>query len=383
LRADWQEGGFGLYLHWPFCAAKCPYCDFNSHVWAEIDHPRWCDAYVRELERAAVETGDRVLSSIYFGGGTPSLMPPETVDAILRTIGRLWPRANDIEITLEANPTSTEAGKFSGYADAGVNRVSLGVQSLRNEDLRALGRMHSVAEAKAAVALAKEHFERVSFDLIYARQRQTLEAWREELDEALELAGDHLSLYQLTIEQGTAFGDRYARGKLRDLPNDDVAADMYEVTQEMTSAAGFSAYEVSNHAQNGAESRHNLIYWRYGDYIGIGPGAHGRLQLQGEKWATETSLAPAKWLREAETGEAARRVVLSPQDRAAEYLMMGLRVAEGVDLKRLQSFGGPALNGAAVGSLAENGLITQENGLLSTTSTGRMVLNHVIRELLV
>ncbi|MCX8952482.1 radical SAM family heme chaperone HemW, partial [Ruegeria sp. NA] len=261
---DWRNGGFGLYVHWPFCEAKCPYCDFNSHVSKTIDQKQWLDAYLSELRRSAVETPDRVLNTIFFGGGTPSLMDPETVAAVIETARALWRPANDMEISLEANPGSVEAGRFAAYRDAGVNRISMGVQALNDEDLRRLGRIHTVAEARAAFDIARDCFERVSFDLIYARQHQTLDAWRAELNEALSMAVDHLSLYQLTIEDGTAFGDRYAVGKLRGLPEDDSAADMYLATQEICEKHGLPAYEVSNHARPGAESVHNLVYWRYG-----------------------------------------------------------------------------------------------------------------------
>lgn len=383
MPADWQTGGFGLYIHWPFCAAKCPYCDFNSHVSARIDQAAWREAYLREIGRVGAETEGRVLNSVYFGGGTPSLMEPETVAAILREIGRFWPRANDIEITLEANPSSVEARRFAGYADAGVNRVSLGAQSLRDEHLRALGRLHDVAQAKAALEVAKAHFGRVSFDLIYARQHQTLEAWSEELSEALDMAADHLSLYQLTIEPGTAFGDRYAVGKLRGLPDDDLGADMFELTQEMTAAAGFDAYEVSNHARGGSVSRHNLVYWRYGDYIGIGPGAHGRVTLNGRKMATVASAAPSVWLEEVGGGRAELRDELSGAEQASEYLMMGLRIDEGLSLSRYKALAGEDLDPRVIKELAASGLLVALPDRIQATTRGRMVLNAVIRELMV
>ena len=308
LNAD----GFGLYVHWPFCQAKCPYCDFNSHVAATIDQTRWLDAYLSEIKRVSSEVSDRVLTSIFFGGGTPSLMPPDTVGRVIEAARAAWPRANDLEITLEANPTSTEAGRFRGFRDAGVNRVSVGLQSLRDEDLKRLGRLHSAAEGRSAFLLAREVFPRVSFDLIYARQFQTLADWRAELTEALTLAADHLSLYQLTIEPGTAFGDRFARGRLSGLIDDDLGAEMYDLTQELCMANGLPAYEVSNHASDMAQSRHNLIYWRGGDYAGIGPGAHGRLTLGGIRHATETELSPIGWLDRLTrdgTGESQRRVL--------------------------------------------------------------------------
>ncbi|WP_261384839.1 radical SAM family heme chaperone HemW [Vannielia litorea] len=383
LLADWQHGGFGLYIHWPFCAAKCPYCDFNSHVSSKIDHSAWRDAYLREIARIGAETEGRVLNSVYFGGGTPSLMEPDTVAAILAEIGLYWPKANDIEITLEANPSSVEARRFAGYAEAGVNRVSLGVQSLRDDDLRALGRLHDVAQAKTAITVAKSHFNRVSFDLIYARQHQTFNAWREELGEALELSADHLSLYQLTIEPGTAFGDRYAVGKLRGLPDDDLGADMYELTQEMTSTVGLAAYEVSNHAEKGSESRHNLIYWRYGDYAGIGPGAHGRLTLGGQKLATVASTMPSSWLAKQAEGSVESREVISGADQASEYLMMGLRVTDGISLERFEALGGMALDKTKLRGLVNEGLIVVQGDRIRASQRGRMVLNAVIRELMV
>ena len=273
---DWRNGGFGLYVHWPFCEAKCPYCDFNSHVSREIDEDRWRAAYLSEIDRLAELTPDRVLNSVFFGGGTPSLMSPELVNALIERIREKWAFANNIEITLEANPRSVEAGRFRGFSDAGVNRVSMGIQALNNPDLAKLGRLHSVEEARKAFDTARSVFKRISFDLIYARQGQSLNDWRKELTEALAMSVDHLSLYQLTIEQGTAFWERQRRGQLSGLPDEDLSADMYELTQEICDQHGMPAYEVSNHAEPGAESQHNLIYWRYGDYGGIGPGAHGR-----------------------------------------------------------------------------------------------------------
>lgn len=297
---DWRNGGFGLYLHWPFCQSKCPYCDFNSHVAATIDQGRWQRAYLSEIRRLGAETEGRVLNSVFFGGGTPSLMEPDLVAAILETVRATWPLANDLEVTLEANPGSVEAGRFRGYRAAGVNRISMGIQALNDADLRKLGRLHTVAEARAAFDVARTTFDRVSFDLIYARQDQPLEHWRSELTEALTMAADHLSMYQLTVEDGTAFGDRFKRGKLRGLPEEELSADMYALTQDLCEAAGLPAYEVSNHARPGAESRHNLIYWRGGDYAGVGPGAHGRLTFPTGRWATEAPRAPAAWLERVE-----------------------------------------------------------------------------------
>ncbi|MBC7139599.1 MAG: coproporphyrinogen III oxidase [Defluviimonas sp.] len=380
---DWQNGGFGLYLHWPFCASKCPYCDFNSHVAAEIDQSRWQAAYLREIERVGAETQGRVLNTVFFGGGTPSLMDPALVAAILDKVRATWPMGNDAEITLEANPGSVEAGRFRGYRDAGVTRVSMGVQALNDADLRRLGRLHSVAEARAAFDVARGTFDRVSFDLIYARQGQTPEAWAAELREALGMAIDHLSLYQLTIEEGTAFAARHAAGGLRGLPGEDSAADMYHLTQEICEAAGMPAYEVSNHARDGAESRHNLIYWRYGDYAGIGPGAHGRLTLGGVRHATETGLAPLRWLEMAEAGNGETvREPLALKDQAAEYLLMGLRLAEGISQARLAALAGTELEAKAVDDLQDLGLIAQDGDRLRATRDGRAVLNGVIRALM-
>ncbi|WP_226689016.1 radical SAM family heme chaperone HemW [Ruegeria arenilitoris] len=380
---DWRNGGFGLYVHWPFCEAKCPYCDFNSHVSRNIDQKQWLNAYLDELRRTAAETPGRVLNTIFFGGGTPSLMDPDTVAAVIDQARALWHPANDMEITLEANPGSVEAGRFAAYRDAGVNRISMGVQALNDEDLRRLGRIHTVAEARSAFDIARNCFDRVSFDLIYARQHQTPEDWRAELTEALSMAVDHLSLYQLTIENGTAFGDRYAVGKLRGLPEDDSAADMYLETQDICEAHGLLTYEISNHARPSAESQHNLIYWRYGDYVGIGPGAHGRVTLNGQKLATETYLSPNAWLTAVGKGSGEKeRSPLSAQEQAKEYLMMGLRVVEGLDIDRYNALADHPLPQDKLADLTEFGMIKQTNGRLIATKDGRAVLNAVIRELL-
>jgi putative oxygen-independent coproporphyrinogen III oxidase len=380
---DWRNGGFGLYLHWPFCQSKCPYCDFNSHVAASIDQNRWKRAYLAEIDRLAAETKGRVLQSVFFGGGTPSLMEPDLVHAILDRIRAAWPQTNDWEVTLEANPGSVEAGRFKGYADAGVNRISMGIQALNDEDLRKLGRMHSVAEARAAFDVARKAFGRVSFDLIYARQDQSLAAWRAELREALSMAVDHLSLYQLTIEDGTAFGDRFAKGGLKGLPDEDLSAEMYDLTQEICDAAGLPAYEVSNHAGPGMESRHNLIYWRGGDYIGIGPGAHGRLTLNGTRWATEAPKPPGEWLQRVEAGKAGEgpRDIVPGSERALEYLMMGLRLSEGIDLGRYSALAGGELSLNKINGLVDIGVLRRGGRGIAATAKGRMVLNAVIREL--
>lgn len=380
---DWRNGGFGLYVHWPFCEAKCPYCDFNSHVSKNINQKQWLDAYLSELRRAASETPDRVLNTIFFGGGTPSLMNPDTVSAVIDEARSLWRPANNMEISLEANPGSVEAGRFAAYRDAGVNRISMGVQALNDEDLRRLGRIHTVAEARAAFDIARTCFDRVSFDLIYARQHQTLEAWQAELTEALSMAVDHLSLYQLTIEEGTAFGDRYAVGKLRGLPEDDHAADMYLATQEICEARGLPAYEVSNHARPGAESQHNQIYWRYGDYVGIGPGAHGRVTLNGHKFATETHLSPNIWLNAVSNGSGeSDRTEVFPVEQAAEYLMMCLRLTEGLYMERFSTLSGYPLPKGKLESLTDLGMVELSDTHLKATKDGRAVLNAVIRELL-
>ena len=380
MAEDWEYGGFGLYLHWPFCQAKCPYCDFNSHVVAQIDQKAWQEAYLSEISRLGELTRGRVLRSVFFGGGTPSMMDPALVDAVLTRVRATWPIANDIEITLEANPTSVEAGRFAGYRDAGVNRVSMGIQALNDADLRMLGRLHSHDEALRAFDIARDVFDRVSFDLIYARQGQTLADWSAELRRALGLAVDHLSLYQLTIEDGTAFGDRYAAGKLRGLPDDDLSADMYALTQGICGEAGFAGYEISNHAKPGFESVHNQIYWRYGDYVGIGPGAHGRLTLGGQRYATEAGLAPLNWLaqvRKTGNGDLAHSL-LDEDDQATERLLMGLRLAEGVLLHRINL---EKLT-PKIKSLHELGMVETADDRLRVTQKGRPVLNAVLRALL-
>lgn len=380
---DWRHGGFGLYLHWPFCTSKCPYCDFNSHVVATVDQHIWRDAYLSELRRAAAETEGRIVNSVFFGGGTPSLMEPDLVSAILAAVRALWPMANDPEITLEANPISVDSSRFRGFSEAGVNRISMGVQALNDVDLRRLGRLHSVAEARKAFDIARANFDRVSFDLIYARQYQTLVDWQGELTEAATMAVDHLSLYQLTIEDGTAFGARHAAGGLKGLPDDDVAADMYHLTQEVLDQAGMPAYEISNHAREGAESRHNLIYWRYGDYVGIGPGAHGRLTLDGRKLATEAPRAPGAWLeavRRDGSGELPR-VVLSGGECANEYMLMAMRLREGADMARYETLSGQPLRRDAITHLEQLGLVRVSGQRIAATQSGRIVLNAILRDI--
>jgi oxygen-independent coproporphyrinogen-3 oxidase len=381
---DWRAGGFGVYVHWPFCLAKCPYCDFNSHVRRDVDPTRWQRALVAEVAAAAREVPGRVVDTIFFGGGTPSLMPPETVAAMIEAVGAAWELAPDAEITLEANPTSVEAGRFRGFRAAGVNRLSMGVQALNDADLKALGRMHDAAEAMRAFEVARAIFPRVSFDLIYARQGQSLADWRSELDRALGLAVDHLSLYQLTIEPGTRFGDLAARGRLRGLPDAALAAEMYRATQEICGAAGVGAYEISNHARPGAESRHNLVYWRYGDYAGIGPGAHGRLTVGGRRWASEAVRAPEAWLEavEGQGSGTAGRAEVSGGEQAVEMLMMGLRLAEGVEPERFARLNGAPLPAERVAELAELGLVERRGGRLAATAEGRPVLDALLRQLL-
>lgn len=385
MTEDWRQGGFGLYLHWPFCQSKCPYCDFNSHVAAHIDQTRWQAAYLAEIARIGAETRGRVLTSVFFGGGTPSLMDPELVAAILATIGTTWTLANDVEITMEANPGSVEAGRFALYRQVGVNRISIGMQALNDADLRLLGRMHSVAEGKAAYDVARANFDRVSFDLIYARQNQSAASWRAELTEALAMEPSHLSLYQLTIEDGTVFGARQALGQLRGLPDEDLSSDMYLMTQDLCDAAGLPGYEVSNHARPGQESRHNLTYWRLGDYAGIGPGAHGRLTIGGRRMATEAPKQPGKWLEQVEAGAPGElpRAESGAVDQAMEYLLMSLRLIEGSDMARYRRIVGQDLPEGKIRALEAEGLVLREAGQLKTTRNGRLLLNAILRELLV
>lgn len=374
------EGGFGLYLHWPFCQAKCPYCDFNSHVVASVDQSRWASAFESELDRIAAVTPDLILNSVFFGGGTPSLMDVSTVDRILTRIQKHWRLANDLEVTLEANPTSIEASRFRGYREAGVNRVSVGVQALNDPDLKALGRLHSADEALSAVELARSTFDRVSFDLIYARQSQSVAEWEAELRRALALEPDHLSLYQLTIEDGTAFGDRFKRGLLRGLPNEDLGADLWDVTQELCVSAGLPAYEVSNHAKLNQESRHNLIYWRSGEWAGIGPGAHGRLTQEGQRIETISAKAPGAWIERVETGLGGD-IVSSPLEKSAiveERLLMGLRMIEGIEMPDTWI----DENQFNIKELSDIELLNQDGPRLTVSEQGRPVLNSIISKLL-
>lgn len=411
--ANPDSAGFGVYVHWPFCAQKCPYCDFNSHVRHQgWDEPRFLEAYRRELLWHKDRLGPRTVSSIFLGGGTPSLMQPGTVAGILDAIASCWVLEPDAEITLEANPNSVEADRFAGYRQAGVNRVSIGVQSLRDDQLKALGRLHSVAEARKAIGIARDTFERVSIDLIYARPGQTEEAWRLELAEALAFNLSHLSLYQLTIEPETAFERLHAAGKLV-IPDADLAARLFDATAQMTAEAGLSAYEVSNYAEPGQESRHNLLYWHYGEYAGVGPGAHGRVIVQDERRATSTERHPETWLRSVEENGHGLIAddVLRPDEQADEQLLMGLRLQDGLDLQRLTAMTGLMIAPTALEALRGEGLIETcgvepvrpEEGLdeiraclgpglapagpggvrkrIRVTPKGRLVLNDVVLQL--
>ena len=375
---------FGVYVHWPFCLSKCPYCDFNSHVrHAGIDEARYIRAFSAEIAATAQRVPGREVSSIFFGGGTPSLMQPSTVEAILDTIAKHWTIAPDVEVTLEANPTSVEATRFRGFRAAGINRVSLGVQALDDAALKALGRLHSAQEALAAVAIARSTFERYSFDLIYARPGQTPRAWAAELERATEEAGEHLSLYQLTIEQETPFAALHAAGKLL-IPDDDTARALYDATQEVCATAGLPAYEISNHARPGAEGRHNLVYWRAQEYAGIGPGAHGRLDIAGERRATATEKRPEGWLSQVESlGHGiVSDEALTREQIADEFLLMGLRLAEGIDPARYARLAGRPLQARRVTLLREQGALERTpEGRLRVTLAGFPLLDAVIADL--
>jgi oxygen-independent coproporphyrinogen-3 oxidase len=371
-------------VHWPFCLSKCPYCDFNSHVrHTAIDEARFVRAFTAEIAATSARVPGRVVSTIFFGGGTPSLMQPATVGAILDAIAAQWPVARDAEVTLEANPTSVEATRFRGYRTAGVNRVSLGVQALEDTALKELGRLHTAAEALAAVAIARSIFERYSFDLIYARPRQTPDAWAAELKRALAEAAEHLSLYQLTIEQETPFAALHAAGKLV-IPDDDTGRALYDITQEICTSAGLPAYEVSNHARAGAECRHNLVYWRAQEYAGIGPGAHGRLDIDGERHAIATEKRPESWLMRVESLGHGVTVddVLLREEMADEFLLMGLRLAEGIDPARYARLAGRPLDPRRIAILREEGAVeTTAEGMLRVTPSGFPVLDAVVADL--
>jgi putative oxygen-independent coproporphyrinogen III oxidase len=390
-RAVRRPEPLAVYIHWPFCLSKCPYCDFNSHVRERIDAARWTRALLADLERQAALAPDRTVTSIFFGGGTPSLMPPETVAALVARVEALWPVAPDLEVTLEANPNSAEAARFAGFAAAGVNRLSLGIQALDPQALRFLGRGHDRDEAIAAIRLARASFARTSFDLIYARPGQSLQAWQAELGEALTLAGDHLSLYQLTIEPGTGFAARAARGDLV-MPDEETAAALFEATQERLAAAGLPAYEISNHARPGAECRHNLAYWRYDDYLGIGPGAHGRVtqprsDYGGGKIATRQRRTPEAWLAAVERSGTAidEMTPIAPETAVEEIVMMGLRLVEGVSRRRLEAVSGRAVEelfAARLPRLVEGGFLTLDTDRLAATAAGRQRLNALLAALL-
>jgi len=384
VRADDGEAGFGVYVHWPFCLAKCPYCDFNSHVRAApIDEERYVSALRAELAHRAAAAPGRTVRSIFFGGGTPSLMRPQTVQSVIDAVAANWRLEADAEITLEANPTSVEAGRFRGYRAAGVNRLSLGVQALDDADLKALGRRHDVAEALEAVKIAASIFSRYSFDLIYARPGQSEQAWRAELREAIKLAGDHLSLYQLSFEPDTIFERLRQAGKLT-LPDEDLARALFDATQEIAEAAGLPAYEVSNHARPGAESRHNLVYWRYGEYAGVGPGAHGRLVTPEGRRAQATERHPEMWLTqvESEGHGLIENAPLSAEEQGDEFLLMGLRLREGVDRARFEALSGRALKQRQIDDLAAEGFIEEdETGRIRVTRDGAPLLDSIVADL--
>lgn len=379
-----RDAGFGVYLHWPFCAAKCPYCDFNSHVrQAGVDEPRFLSAFRAEMAHVAARVPGREVTSIFLGGGTPSLMRPETVAGLLDAVAGHWTVAPDAEVTLEANPSSVEAGRFRGYRAAGVNRVSLGVQALDDASLKTLGRLHNAEEAFAAIRVAQDTFARTSFDLIYARPGQFPAAWRAELTEAIARAAEHLSLYQLTIEPGTPFYGLAAAGKLV-TPDEEVSRALYDVTQEVCGAAGLPAYEISNHARPGAEARHNLLYWRYGEYAGIGPGAHGRLVSAEGRLGTVTERAPEAWLArvEAQGHGIAETETIEPAAQADEFLVMGLRLKEGIDPARYAALSGRPLDAGRIDALVQDGLLSRDpDGRIAATPAGAPVLNALVAEL--
>ena len=379
-----ETAAFGVYVHWPFCLSKCPYCDFNSHVrHAAIDEDRFARAFAREIETTAARVPGRQVSSIFLGGGTPSLMRPETVGAVLDAIAKHWRLDDGVEVTLEANPTSVEAARFAGYRAAGVNRVSLGVQALDDASLKQLGRLHSVREALDAVAIARKAFERYSFDLIYARPDQTADMWAAELQLAIKEAAEHLSLYQLTIEEGTPFFGLYAAGKLK-TPNEATARALYDVTQEVCAHHGLPAYEISNHARKGAECRHNLVYWRGEEYAGIGPGAHGRLDINGSRHATMAEKRPEAWLMRVEANGhgVITNDVLNSAERADEFLLMGLRLVEGIDPRRYAALAGRPLNPRRIALLREEGAIVVDgDGRLRVTQAGFPLLDAVVADL--
>jgi putative oxygen-independent coproporphyrinogen III oxidase len=379
-----EGSAFGVYIHWPFCLSKCPYCDFNSHVrHAAVDEARFLRGFATEIAATAARTGGRTVTSIFFGGGTPSLMQPATVGAILDAVGRAWNVAADVEVTLEANPTSVEATRFRGYRAAGVNRVSLGVQALDDGALKRLGRTHTAQEALAAVAIARQIFARYSFDLIYAREDQTTDAWAAELKRSIAEAAEHLSLYQLTVELDTPFAALRAAGKLT-IPDEDCARALYDLTQEICATAGLPAYEVSNHARPGAECQHNLVYWRMHEYAGIGPGAHGRLDIDGARHATATERRPEAWLMRVESlGHGlVTDDTLTREEIADEFLLMGLRLAEGIDPRRYARISGRGLDPRRLATLNQEGAVEiTPDGRLRVTPAGFPVLDAVVADL--
>jgi len=384
IRSKSDDSAFGVYVHWPFCRSKCPYCDFNSHVsHRPIDQARFVRAFTTEIAATAARTPGRMVSTVFFGGGTPSLMEPATVAAVLDAVARHWRVAPDVEVTLEANPTSVEAKRFAGYRAAGVNRVSLGVQALDDASLKALGRLHTAREALDAVAVARNAFDRYSFDLIYARPDQTPQMWAAELQQAISEAAEHLSLYQLTIEEGTPFFGLHSAGKLK-TPDEPLARALYDVTQDICARNGLPAYEISNHAREGAECRHNLVYWRGQEYAGIGPGAHGRLDINGIRHATATERRPEAWLMRVEAN--GHGVVtddsLNSEERADEFLLMGLRLAEGIDPKRYAALAGRSLDPERITLLREEGaIVVDSDGRLRVTQAGFPVLDAVVADL--
>lgn len=379
-------GGFGLYVHWPFCVSKCPYCDFNSHLSGAIDHEAWRLSLLAELDHYGNITRGRRLETVFFGGGTPSLMPPKTTAAVIESLGKYWNVDTDIEITIEANPSSVEAQKFADFRSAGVNRVSLGIQSFRDRDLAFLGRAHTGKDGRRAIAIAKEHFDRVSFDLIYALPDESVQSWAKQLKHALTYDTGHLSLYQLTIEKGTPFFAEHKRGALN-MPDDNLSADLYEKTSELTAESGLSSYEVSNYAILGQESRHNQIYWRGGDYVGVGPGAHGRLTIKGDRFRTEQVPMPTNWLSNvAANGHATRTCeLISKTEHIIESLMMGLRMSAGVDraLFAIQTGKelGLIIDRRKATALISAGLVELDENGLRATNRGRLQLNGVIAAL--
>ena len=378
------DAGFGVYIHWPFCLAKCPYCDFNSHVRAEpVDEERFVAAFKTEIAHRAALTRGREARSIFFGGGTPSLMKPQTVQSLIDAVAAAWPLAADAEITLEANPTSVEAGRFRGYRAAGVNRLSIGVQALDDDDLKALGRRHSAAEAVEAVKTAAAIFPRYSFDLIYARPGQTEAAWRAELEKAMALAGEHLSIYQLTIEPDTIFERLWRAGKLA-TPDEELGRALFDATQEIAEAHGLPAYEVSNHARPGAECRHNMVYWRYGEYVGIGPGAHGRILGPDGRRAQATEKHPEMWLTqvESEGHGLIENVLLSAEEQGDEYLLMALRLREGIDAARFAGLSGRLLKRRQIDDLVADGFIEEDAlGRIRVTPSGAPLLDAIVADL--